>query len=326
MLPFIFSLALSNQGKIPSQNGKQLLYFGVLSVVTFIVYSIGEFIIKLRRKKKSVSFYNAMLVSCVVTVFAVLGLYLYQNNIANVKDIALHHVQKYQRSKTDKKSRQDNTSRRSIARMVMRNAAKGFKKQGFVAIPSRNILLPIYNDAYSDLGLNAGADYANRSEADPEGQQKPIMGQGNYGLAGHNFNDGHTGFSALQKSANHDAPYVNHGRLEGSSWLNGQTILLANQKGIYQYIISGQTTVPATQVSVLNPQKTAQLTIISCLFPSTEYRIITHAKLHKTYTWALAPDKYVSEFNLKTRDTNARVNWWNPGVEEGANGDKGGTN
>ncbi|CAM3126865.1 class A sortase [Leuconostoc rapi] len=325
MLPFIFSVALSSQGKIPSQNGEQFLYLATLFCVTFMIYSLGELIIKSRRGKKSVAFYNATIVSCVVTILALVGVYLYQNNIANVKDTVLNHTQKYQRTKANKNSRQDNTSRRTIAKMVMRHAAKGLEKQGFVSIPSQNILLPIYNDAYSDKGLNAGADYANRSEVDPEGQQKPIMGQGNYGLAGHNFNDGHTGFSALQESANHDSPYLSQGRLKGSSWLNGQTVLLANQQGIYQYVISGQTTVPLTQISILNPQKNAQLTIISCLFPSTEYRIITHAKLHKIYTWSQAPAKYVSEFNLKIRDTNARANWWNPGVEEGANGDKGGT-
>ncbi|GMA69202.1 hypothetical protein GCM10025879_04480 [Leuconostoc litchii] len=100
---------------------------------------------------------------------------------------------------------------------------------------------------------------------------------------------------------------------------------MANSHGIYQYMITGQTTVTSTEVSVLNPTKKAQLTIISCLFPSTEYRIITHAELKKTYSWQNAPDKLIGEFNLKVRNTNARVSWWNPGVEEGANGDAGGT-
>ncbi|MGO2539398.1 MAG: class A sortase, partial [Leuconostoc mesenteroides] len=49
------------------------------------------------------------------------------------------------------------------------------------------------------------------------------------------------------------------------------------------------------------------------------------AELKKTYTWRNAPEKLVSEFNLKVRNTNARVSWWNPGIEEGANGDAGGT-
>lgn len=325
MLPFIFLTRLATQGNIPSQHSEQFLYVVVLFCATFIIYSFGELIIKARRKKQYISFYNAIIVSCVVTMLGLVGLYIYQNNVGNVKDVVLHHEQNYQRAKNDKISQKDDTSRQTIAKMVMRNAVKDLEKQGFVSVPSRNILLPIYNDAYSEQGLNAGADYANRSEIDPTGQQKPIMGRGNYGLAGHNFNDGHTGFSALQESANHDTPYISQGRLKGSSWLNGQTVLLANQQGIYEYIISGQTTVPLTQISILNPQKDAQLTIISCLFPSTTYRIITHAKLYKTYTWSQAPRRYVNEFNLKTHDTNARATWWNPGIEEGANGDKGGT-
>ncbi|MFR6597816.1 MAG: hypothetical protein ACLUQC_11160 [Lactococcus raffinolactis] len=53
---------------------------------------------------------------------------------------------------------QDKTSRADIAKMV-RQAVSGLDKQGFVAIPARNILLPIYNNAYSNKGLNAGADW-----------------------------------------------------------------------------------------------------------------------------------------------------------------------
>lgn len=151
------------------------------------------------------------------------------------------------------------------------------------------------------------------------------MGQGNYGLAAHNFNDGVTGFSGLQQVINQNAPYISNGQLKGSSWLNGTSVLLANNKGLYQYEITGQDTVKNTDVSVLDPTKNAQLTIISCLFPSTQYRIITHADLKHTYTWENAPQSVVSRFNLQVYNTNARVSWWNPGVEEGANGDQGGT-
>ncbi|WP_446863878.1 hypothetical protein [Leuconostoc citreum] len=105
----------------------------------------------------------------------------------------------------NKKIRADNTSVVTIQKMVMRKAQteQRLKKQGFVSIPSQGILLPIYNDAYSTAGLNAGANYANRSQNDLEGDKIPIMGQRNYGLAAHNFNDGRTGFSRLQESTNH---------------------------------------------------------------------------------------------------------------------------
>ncbi|MGY3742426.1 class A sortase [Leuconostoc inhae] len=320
----MISIVLLKASVLPSQNEHQVFLFGLVFLATFSLFSIGQLIVNYRRKWHNFSFYNGIIVACIVTVVAIGGLYAYQNNTFGINDMTRKHIQKRERTILNKKSTNDHTKRSVISKMVMRNAAKGLEKQGFVSIPSQNILLPIYNDAYSDKGLNAGADYANRSEVDPTGQKKPIMGQGNYGLAAHNFNDGHTGFSALQESTNHNEPYLVNGQLRGSSWLNGQNVLLANQKGIYRYIIYGQSTVSATEVSILNPTKNAELTIISCLFPSTQYRIITHAKLQKAYTWDQAPARYVSEFNLNVRNTNARVNWWNPGVEEGANGNKGG--
>lgn len=320
----MISTVLFKAAAMPSQNVHQIFLFGTVFFATFIIFSIGQLMLNYRRNRRNFSFYNGIIVSCMMTVLAIGTVYVYQNNLFDINDTTRKYLQKHERTRVNQKSLKDHTQRSMISKMVMRNATKGLEKQGFVSIPSQNILLPIYNDAYSDSGLNAGANYANRSEVDPTGQHKPIIGQGNYGLAAHNFNDGHTGFSALQESTNHNAPYLVQGQLKGSTWLKGQNVLLANQKGIYQYVISGQTTVLAAQVSVLNPTKNAELTIISCLFPSTQYRIITHAKLQKTYTWEQAPATYVSEFNLNVRNTNAHVNWWNPGMEEGANGDKGG--
>ncbi|KDA51935.1 Sortase A, LPXTG specific [Leuconostoc mesenteroides subsp. cremoris T26] len=40
---------------------------------------------------------------------------------------------------------------------------------------------------------------------------------------------------------------------------------------------------------MLNPTKKAQLTIISCLFPSTAYQIITHAELKKHIRGVMHP-------------------------------------
>ncbi|MFL1696009.1 class A sortase [Weissella kandleri] len=218
-------------------------------------------------------------------------------------------------------------SRKQVAQMVMRdqNPDDRFNKQGFVAIPSRAILLPIYDDAYSNQGLNLGADFANRTHEDPNGTQVPVMGQGNYGLAAHNFNDGQTGFSALQERLNQNQPYLQNGRLNGSSWLNGNKIYLANADGIYEYVIRGQKTVQKDDVGVLDSSQNAQLTIISCLFPSTEYRIVTSSDLVHNYSWEAAPKQVIGYFNLKVQNTHARADWYNPGTEEGANGDAGGT-
>ncbi|KRN75301.1 hypothetical protein IV73_GL000464 [Weissella kandleri] len=218
-------------------------------------------------------------------------------------------------------------SRQQVKKMVMRdqNPNDRFTKQGFVAIPSRAILLPIYDDAYSEQGLDLGADFANRTHEDSKGTKVPVMGQGNYGLAAHNFNDGQTGFSALQEHLNQNHPYIQNGRLNGSNWLNGNKIYLANADGIYEYVIRGQKTVQKDDVGVLDPSQNAQLTIISCLFPSTEYRIVTSADLVHNYSWETAPKQVIGYFNLKVQNTHARADWYNPGTEEGANGDAGGT-
>lgn len=101
--------------------------------------------------------------------------------MAGIKTVILKPIHEQERKTANKKALEDTTSRALIRKMVMRNATKNFEKQGFVSITSTNILLPIYNDAYSDEGLNLGANYANKSEKDPEGKQKPVMGQGNYG-------------------------------------------------------------------------------------------------------------------------------------------------
>lgn len=303
----------------------------MISVVAFFVLLSVLFVLCLvitRLRKGQIRYqkigYVALMWAIGLSLVGMGAQTLYHDNTWLLQTKILNYVQAYERQKSDREAKQDKTSRADIAKMVMRQAVSGLDKQGFVAIPARNILLPIYNNAYSNKGLNAGADYANKSDVDPKGENKPVMGQGNYGLAAHNFNDGQTGFSGLQQETNHDLPYLKNGQLRGSDWLNGKEVLLANTQGIYDYRITGQMLVTPETVSILNPTENIEVTIISCLFPSTNYRIITHARLKNTYTWDNAPQKLVRVFNLKVKNTNAHASWWNPGVEEGANGDKGG--
>jgi sortase A len=215
--------------------------------------------------------------------------------------------------------------RKEIIKMVMRDATGGkFKKQGFVAVPKLGILLPIYNDAYSEAGLNVGADYANFDIV-------PKMGEKNYALAAHNFNNGVNGFSAMQ-NGHTDDPYVINGESQDKVGVrNGIKVYMMDVTNIYEYTIYNQHAVHPNQVSVidndlLGPNKKPKLTIVSCLFPDyEEWRIITDAELTKTWTNANAPEEIINYFNLKIQKTNARASWFNPGVEEGANGDAGGT-
>ncbi|MDD9138278.1 class A sortase [Fructobacillus sp. CRL 2054] len=179
----------------------------------------------------------------------------------------------------------------------------GLTKQGYVAIPNLSILLPIYDNAYSKVALDKGANTAQKDTA------VPVMGQGNYTLAAHNWNNGYTGFSALQQKLNQNAPYENaDGTLGNSDWLNGTMIYLANSNGIYRYQITGQTTVDQNDSSVLNPDdridKKAKVTIITCLFPDTTKRIITNAKYVGYHSWTQAKSDELGYFDLSKQKTN----------------------
>ena len=218
---------------------------------------------------------------------------------------------------TDTEYKYDVIQREKIINLIMKQTQTGLKKQGIISIPRCNILLPIFNSAYTKKGLNAGANYANRSETDPHGKIKPKMGEGNYGIAAHNFNDGKTAFSALQQYTNRDFPYIVNGKPRVNEWLKGTDVYLANRTGIFRYKITYQELVTTKNIQILNPNKKPQLTLVSCLYPTDEYKIITKANLIKTYKWDSVPDKIIKFIDLTHKKTNAHVVWWNPGKEEG---------
>lgn len=259
-----------------------------------------------------------------IIILCSVGYICYQQNWFDIHNKTVQTI-RTNKVKVDSHKKIRLSERNQIRQRLMRKTQTGLKKQGFVSVPAVGILEPIFNDAYSERGLQAGANYANRSQVDPTGKQVPVMGQENYGLASHNFDDGLTGFSGLQQNYQNDAPYLVNGQHRTNNWLNHKAIYLSNKDGIYEYRINQQRLVKANDVSVLDPTQRAQVTIITCLFPSTSYRIITTGYLKKEYTWAKAPNRIVSYFDLTKQKTNTHVNWYNPGIEEGANGDAGGT-
>lgn len=254
-------------------------------------------------KKKAVKYISILLV-----LASLFGIYAQQTNLfsqpTTVKSIK--QVQK----KNDKVSKKDIAI---IKKLVMTNHSEGFEKQGFIAIPQLNILLPIYNDAYSKAGLDLGADTANNKQG---GQ----LGVNNYAIAAHSFNDAKTGFSALQQYRNNNEPYIKDGKNSSNDWLNGVKIFVANQKGIYEFKITDQILVDQDNTSVLDAGETPRLTLISCLFPDTEKRIITQAEFVSFNKWSKANKTEISYFDLRKQPTNARADWFNSGNEEGSNG------
>lgn len=268
--------------------------------------------------KKFFQILFVILILCGVSYFS------YQQNWFDIHNKVVQKIRS-NRVEINEKKILKTSNRTGIKKRLMRETQANLKKQGFVSVPSVGILEPIFNDAYSEKGLKAGANYANRNRYDPNGKQVPIMGKGNYGLASHNFDDGLTGFSGLQQNYKNDAPYIVDNRRQTNNWLNNKPIYLANNSGIYEYRIKKQKLVSADDVEVLNPTRRPRVTIITCLFPSTAYRIITVGYLKKDYTWRNAPSRVVQYFDLTKQKTNAHVTWYNPGVEEGINGNAGGT-
>lgn len=135
----------------------------------------------------------------VIVVICSIGYICYQQNWFDIHNKTVQTIRTH-KVKVDSRKKIDRSERSKIRQRLMRETQTGLKKQGFVSIPTVDILEPVFNDAYSETGLQAGANYANRSQVDPTGKQVPVMGQGNYGLASHNFDDGLTGFSGLQQN------------------------------------------------------------------------------------------------------------------------------
>lgn len=260
-----------------------------------------------------------------VVILGSIGYVGYQQNWFGIHNQIVQEIRSRKVQVDDRHKKISLNKRQQIKQRLMRETQPGLKKQGFVSVPTVGILEPVFNDAYSEKGLQAGANYANRSREDPTGQKIPVMGQGNYGLASHNFDDGLTGFSGLQQNYQDDEPYLVNGRRQTNDWLNHKAIYLANDDGIYEYRIKQQRLVKSDDVRVLDETKQPQVTIITCLFPSTSYRIITTGYLKHSYSWKKAPNQVMQYFDLTKQKTNAHADWYNPGVEEGVNGDAGGT-
>ncbi|MDF7636767.1 class A sortase [Leuconostocaceae bacterium ESL0958] len=214
-------------------------------------------------------------------------------------------VKKVQKNIQDSQHKAYSTSaRKALGQQLMKDdqQALGIHKQGYVAMPNLSIFMPIYDNAYSKAALDKGANTAQKDSP------VPTMGAGNYTLAAHNWDNGYTGFSALQQKLKQNSPYLVDGQLKGSDWLNGKSIYLANDKGIYRYTVKDQTTVDQNQGEILDPNLRidgqAKLTIITCLYPDTTKRIITNAQYSGFTSWQKASDKEVGYFDLNKQKTN----------------------
>lgn len=232
------------------------------------------------------------------------GYWAYADNVGNVRQTLVHHQQRSQRKVRARVQDQITINSEAVQRKVMEpmTGAKDVHRLGSIAIPSLNISLPIYNQPYNEQALSKGAQQM-RAVNDQNIEVDTAMGNGNYVLVAHNYNDGKSMLSPLQQYINKDAPYLVNGKKQDNGWLNGTPIYLANDQGVYEYQVDNQRTLDEKDTSVRKNTEQAELNLITCLFPSDQYRIDTHAKLVKQWNWPDVPNNVLHalsmHYNLK---------------------------
>jgi sortase A len=144
---------------------------------------------------------------------------------------------------------------------------------GRVAIPSRNINLPINNGSTNRV-LAVGAGTLKDSFAPSPFNEADIMGKSNFAICGHNMDDHYTLFSAVP------------------DMVNGESIYTYDGHRIYKYrkYLTRQIS-PLDIAVIFNNKETdlhPQITITTCTFDGTA-RFMVKGKLVQNYTKKNAP-------------------------------------
>lgn len=145
---------------------------------------------------------------------------------------------------------------------------------GGISIPSVNLNLPIGKGISEfTLALTAGTMKENQ-----------VMGKGNYTLAGHHMNQSDLLFSPLYKVE------------------KGALIYLTDLNTIYEYEITEQRTIEATEIEVLadNPNETV-LTLITCDDDGVT-RLLTIARFVKEIPVEEATSEVLKAFDLNVNN------------------------
>ncbi|MGE7114224.1 class A sortase [Lysinibacillus sp. NPDC047702] len=139
---------------------------------------------------------------------------------------------------------------------------------GSIAVPSVDMQLPIVKGVGNvALAVGAGTMKPNQS-----------LGQGNYALAGHYFEEKDILFSPLYKASIGDSVYI------------------TDLTNIYEYQLTTKKVIAATDVYVINdiPNKTV-LTLITCADNGTK-RLAIQADFVQQYPFDEAPEKLSEAF------------------------------
>lgn len=164
------------------------------------------------------------------------------------------------------------------------------KRVGTISIPKLGILLPIGSKPHQMQALAQGAQQLSTASGKP--------GRGNFIVVAHNYGDGKTMFSALQQYVWQDSPYLVANKSHENNWLNGQHIYVATAQRIYDYVIQGQRVVKANDLSVVQASSKDEINLLTCLIPTDSYRIVTHGKLRRSWSWDQVPRPVLMNFDL----------------------------
>lgn len=248
------------------------------------------------------------------------GLYFcYQANIFDVKETIVRVKRKNIILKInieEVKEPMTNIKRKRIHSDLVKPTQTNKLRQGYISIPSLNILLPIFGDAYDPIALSSGANIFPSGTDGKETLQEQLKKYSVVVLAAHNYNDGVTAFSPLQEHINHNEPYLIDGEIFNNNWLKGRKIYIATSQNVYEYELGTQYLIDGNDLSITNTDTEWPLKLITCLYPSDKYRIVTPAKFINIYTWETVPTDILYLFDLSKQTTNI-YNTQFPGEEEG---------
>lgn len=122
--------------------------------------------------------------------------------------------------------------------------------KGVLSMPEVDMELPIL-DGLSEENLLAGAGTMKEDQ---------LPGEGNYALAGHNWHDRQTLFSALHRAE------------------EGMSVFLAVDGEVYEYVVTTIKMVAPSRIDVIDDQEHPMLTLVTCNHDGTE-RLIVQAEL-----------------------------------------------
>lgn len=210
--------------------------------------------------------------------------YLYEHNFMNFKQNQLQ--QEHVRYMKDKVlTSNDEISYKDVMSECLKQNVKGLVRIGTLCVPELEINVPIYNKPYDEDALKHGVQ---RMAPVKDGKLLGNVDSNNLVLVGHNYGDGRRMFSPLQEGVNQDDSYFKNNEAVKNEWLKGEQAYVATKDGIFVYTIDYQKAVRETDTTARKETKNKVLTLITCLEPDDDHRIVTRANLSMSCAWNTA--------------------------------------